>query len=137
MTPFSGVAAAMQVIELGAPLAMFVVPSIGSSAMSNCGAPGQPHPELFALENTGRVVLDPFADHDFAADVHQVEHPANRIAGRSVGFFFFATAKPGKRVERGRFRRADEIELNDPLDVVVILLWNPHPLRFANGRAQR
>src|SRR4030095_14562344 len=90
-----------------------------------------PHPELFAFENTGRIVLDPFADHDFAADVHQIEHPANRIAGRVVGFFFFTTTEPGKRVERGRFRRADEIELDNPLYVVVILLWNPHSLRFA------
>jgi hypothetical protein len=33
LTPSSGLAAAMQLIELGAPLEMFVVPSIGSMAM--------------------------------------------------------------------------------------------------------
>ena len=83
----------------------------------------QPHAELFAFENAGRVVLDPFADHDFAADVHEVEHPANRIAGRGVGLLFFAAPEPRKRIERGRFSGPDEIELDDALDVVVILLW--------------
>jgi hypothetical protein len=32
-TPSSGLAAAMQLIEFGAPLEIFVVPSIGSIAM--------------------------------------------------------------------------------------------------------
>ncbi len=91
----------------------------------------QPHPELFAFENTGRVVLDPFADHDFAADVHEVEHPADRVAGGVVGFFFFAAAEPGKGIERGGFRCADEIEFDDALDVVVVLLWDPHRVTFA------
>ena len=95
-TPFSGLAAAMQVIEFGAPLAMLVVPSIGSSAMSNCGAPGSHIPSCSPLKMPGRVVLDSFADHDFAADVHEIEHPADRVAGGGVGFFLFAAAEPGK-----------------------------------------
>ena len=52
----------------------------------------EPHPELLALENTWGVVLDPFADHDLAADVHKVEHPADRVAGGGIGFFLFAPA---------------------------------------------
>ena len=95
-TPSSGLAAAMQLIEFGAPFEMLVVPSIGSSAISNCGEPGQPRPELFAFENAGRVVLDSLADHDLAADVHEIEHPAHRIAGRRVGFFLFAAPEPGQ-----------------------------------------
>ena len=46
---------------------------------------GQPGAELFAFENSGRVVLDPFADHDFAADVHEIEHAAHRVAGGGIG----------------------------------------------------
>ena len=88
--------------------------------MSNCGAPGQPHAELFAFENSGRVILDPFADHDFAADVHKIEHPADRVAGGGVGFFFFAAAEPGEGVQRGGFGRPNEIEFDDALDVVVV-----------------
>ena len=120
-TPSSGLAAAMQLIEFGAPLEIFVVPSIGSIAMSNCGAPGQPRAELFAFENAGRVVLDSFADHDFAADVHEIEHAAHGVAGGRVGFFLVAAAEPGQGVEGGGFGRPHEIELNDALDVLVIL----------------
>ena len=59
-TSFSGLAAAMQLIEFGAPFEMLVVPSIGSIAMSNWGVPGQPRPELFAFKYPRGVVLDPF-----------------------------------------------------------------------------
>ena len=91
----------------------------------------EPRAELFAFENARCVVLDPFADHDLAADVHQVEHPANGIAGRRVGFFLFAAAEPVEGIERGGLRGPDEIEFDDPLDVVVILLWDPHSMRLA------
>ena len=47
---------------------------------------------MFAFENSRRVIFDPFADHDFAADVHEVEHAAHCVAGRRVGFFLFAAA---------------------------------------------
>ena len=40
LTPSSGLAAAIQLMEFGAPLEMLVVPSIGSIAMSNWGVPG-------------------------------------------------------------------------------------------------
>ena len=75
----------MQAIEFGVPFEMLVVPSIGSSAMSKSRRTRHPGPEMFAFENSRRVVLDPLADHDFAADVHQIEHPADRIARRRVG----------------------------------------------------
>ena len=94
--------------------------------MSNWRRTRQPGPELFAFENAGRVILDPLADHDLAADVHQIEHPAHRVAGRRVGFFLFAAAEPGKRIQRRRLGRAHEIELDDALDVVIILLAKFH-----------
>ena len=100
----------MQVIEFGAPLAMLVVPSIGSSAMSNCGAPGIHVPSCSPLKMPGASSLMPFADHDFAADVHEIEHPANRVAGGGIGGFLFAAAEPVEGVERGGFGGADEIE---------------------------
>jgi hypothetical protein len=107
----------MQLIEFGAPLEMLVVPSIGSMAMSNWN----PGAELFAFENARCLVLDSFADHDFAANVHQIEHAAHRVARSRVGCFLIAPTKPAQRVEGCRFRRAHKIELNDALDVMIML----------------
>ena len=52
--------------------------------------PGHPCAELFAFENAGRIILDPLADDDFAADVHKIEHAPHRIARGFVRFFLFA-----------------------------------------------
>ena len=57
---------------------------------------GNPCPELFALENAGRFVLDPFANDDFPADVHQIEHAAHGIARRRVGGFLVAAPEPAQ-----------------------------------------
>jgi len=48
------------------------------------------------LENSGRFVFDPFANHDFAADVHEVEHAAHRVAGGRVGCFLVAAPEPAE-----------------------------------------
>ena len=120
-TPSSGLAAAMQLIEFGAPLEMLVVPSIGSSAMSNGGEPGSQVPSCSPLKMPGRVVLDPFADHDLAADVHEIEHPAHRVAGRRIRLFLFAAPEPVQGIQRRRLGRAHEVEFNDALDVVIVL----------------
>jgi hypothetical protein len=51
---------------------------------------------LLAFKNARRVVLDPFTDDDLAADVHEIEHPAHRVARRLVRFFFFTAPEPGQ-----------------------------------------
>src|SRR5436309_1194490 len=49
----------MQLIELGAPLEILVVPSIGSIAISNCGAPGTQVPSCSPLKIPGASSLMP------------------------------------------------------------------------------
>src|SRR5205823_944923 len=82
-----------------------------------------PGAELFAFENARRFVLDSLTDHDFAADVHQIEHAAHRVAGSCVGCFLVAPTKPAQRIQCSRLGGANKIELNDSLDVPIILFW--------------
>ena len=89
------------------------------------GCAREPGAELLAFKNSGGVVFDSFADHHFTADVHQIEHAAHGIARRCVGGFLVAAPEPAQRIEGGRFGRAHEIELNDPLDVVIIYFRQP------------
>ena len=49
----------MQLIEFGAPFEMLVVPSIGSSAISNCGEPGIQVPSCSPLKIPGASSLIP------------------------------------------------------------------------------
>src|SRR5437879_2477106 len=49
----------MQLMEFGAPLEMLVVPSIGSMAMSNGGAPGTQVPSCSPLKIPGASSLMP------------------------------------------------------------------------------
>ena len=76
---------------------------------------------MLAFENAGRIVLDAFADDDFPADVDEVEHPADGVAGRLIGQLFLAAAEPLDGVEGSGFGGADEVELHHPLDIVVML----------------
>ena len=57
--PGAGLAAARQQMELGAPLAMLVVPSMGSSAMSNFTVPGRQVPRCSPLKMPGALSLMP------------------------------------------------------------------------------
>src|SRR5216117_34000 len=82
-----------------------------------------PGAELFAFENSGRVILDSLADHDFAADVHEIEHAAHRVAGSCVGCFLVAPTKPAQRIQCGSLGGANKVELDDALDVPIILFW--------------
>ena len=82
---------------------------------------GNPRPELFAFKNAGRFVLDSFADDDFAADVHQIEHAAHGVAGCRVGRFLVTASEPAQRIQCRGFRRAHKIQLDDSLDVLIIL----------------
>src|SRR5207244_6742936 len=84
-----------------------------------------PGAELFAFKNTGGFVFDSFADDDFAANVHQIEHTAHRIARRRIGRFFVAASEPSERIERSGFGGAHEIELNDAFDVVITYFRQP------------
>src|SRR5262249_31668965 len=82
---------------------------------------GIPRAELFAFENARRFILDSFTDHDFAADVYEIEHAAHRVASSRIGCFLIATTEPTKGIERRGFGRAHKIDLNDALDVLIIL----------------
>ena len=82
---------------------------------------GIPRAELFAFENARRFILDSLADHHFAADVHQIEHAADRIAGCRVGCFLVAAPEPAQRVQRCCFSCTHKIQLDDALNVVIIL----------------
>jgi hypothetical protein len=77
---------------------------------------------LFAFKNSGRVILDSFTDDDLTADIHEIEHAPNGVAGGGIGRFLVATSQPFQGIERGGFGRAQEIDLDDALDVVIILL---------------
>src|SRR5262249_34701267 len=55
---------------------------------------GIPGAELFAFENPRRVILDSLADHHFTADVHQIEHAADSVAGCGVSRFLVAPSEP-------------------------------------------
>ena len=81
---------------------------------------GNPCSKLFTFENTGCFVLDSFANDDFAADVHEIEHAAHGVAGRCVGGFLVAAPEPSERIQGSGFRRAHKIQLDDSLDVLVI-----------------
>src|ERR1043166_3892493 len=51
---------------------------------------GIPGAELFSFENARRFVLHPFADHDFAADVYELDHAAYRVARAPLSRFLLA-----------------------------------------------
>ena len=55
---------------------------------------GNPRPEMFAFKNAGRFVLDAFANDDFAANIHEIEHAAHGVAGRRIGRFLVAAPEP-------------------------------------------
>src|SRR5205823_3472052 len=82
----------------------------------------QPGAELFAFKNPRRIIFDSFTDDHLATDVHEIEHAANGVAGGGIGRFLIAPTKPFQGVERRGFGRAQEIDLDDTLDVVIILL---------------
>ena len=107
----------MQLMAFGRPRPTFVVPSTGSRAISNRGASAAPGADAFALEQPRRLVLDALADDDFAANIHQIEHAANRIAGRGIGGFLIPLADPLHAIEGGNFRGAKKIELVQALNV--------------------
>src|SRR4029077_1892730 len=81
-----------------------------------------PRAEVFAFENTGRVILDSFADHDFAADLHEIEHAADSVARCRIRCFLVAASEPPQRVQRCCFSCTHKIQLDDALDVLIILL---------------
>jgi hypothetical protein len=81
---------------------------------------------VFSLKDSRGVILDPFADHHFSANVHEVEHPADRIAGRCVGLLLFAASDPRQGVQSGCLSCPQEIDLDDAFVVFVRLLMRAH-----------
>src|SRR5439155_1553543 len=81
---------------------------------------GNPCPKLLAFENSRGFVLHSFADHDFAADVHQVEHSAHRVACGSIGCFLVAPTEPAQRIERRSFCRAKK-KLESVAEIVSLI----------------
>ena len=79
----------------GMPLAVSVVPSSGSTAMSTCG--GSPLPMLLAVVEHRRLVLLALADDDDAVHLDGVEHVAHGVDGGLVGGDLVAAADPARR----------------------------------------
>ena len=74
------------------PLAVSVVPSMGSTATSHSGP--LPSPTLLAVEEHGRVVLLALADDDDAVHRHRGDQGAHRLDGCPVGAVLVAAADP-------------------------------------------
>src|SRR5207248_10536576 len=77
---------------------------------------------LFPFENSWRVILDSFTDDDLTGYIHEIERAPNGVAGGRIGGLLVAPAKRFQGVERGGFGGAQEIDLDDALDIVIILL---------------
>ena len=79
-----------------------------------------PTPKLVTHEDPWSVVLDPLPDDDLAADLDQVEHPVDRVAGGGVGRLLVTASHPLHGVQRGVLGGANELELNHPLGVLAV-----------------
>jgi len=79
--------------------------------------PRPPHAEPLPLEDPRRLILDPLADDHLAANVGDVEHAADGVAGGRVRRFLVPLPHPPHAVQRGNLRRAEEVELDEALDV--------------------
>ena len=93
-------AIAITASALAPPLAVIVVPSSGSSAMS-IGGP-LPGADLFADIEHRRLVALALADHDGAVDRQAVQRLAHRIDGGLIGGLLVAAAHQARGRERRR-----------------------------------
>ena len=80
---------------------------------------GRPGAEFVADEDARGVVLDAFADHALAADVHVFEHAEDGAAGGIVGGFFGVATEPREAGEGGVLGGADEFKLQGTLGVAL------------------
>ena len=69
------------------------------------------------LKNPRSIILDALTDDHFAANIHQIEHPPDRVARGSVSFFFFTSADPRQRVQSRRFGGPNKVKLDDSFQV--------------------
>src|SRR5580704_14800651 len=88
--------------------------------------PRHPGTKTFPFENPRSIILDPLSDDHFAANIHQIKHASDRVAGGSVSLFFFASAYPGQRVQSCRFSGPNKVKLDDPFQVFIRLLLSAH-----------
>ena len=89
------------------PLAISVVPSIGSTATSQPRALAVA--DLLAVEQHGRLVLLALADHDDAAHRDGADELAHRVDGRAVAAVLVAAPDPAAGGHRGRLGDPDEL----------------------------
>ena len=74
----------------------------------------EPVPE----EDPGGIVLDALPDDDLSADVNQVEHPVDGVAGGGIGGLLVAPSHPVHRMEGRVLGGADELEFDHPLQIL-------------------
>ena len=99
-------------MAFGIPLAVSVVPSSGSTAMSTSSpSPSLAwRPDLLADVEHRRLVHLALADHHRAADVDGVEGQAHRLHGGAVGGVLVALAHPEARGERCGLRHPHQLQ---------------------------
>ena len=116
---------AMQEIALGPPLAVIVVPSSGSRAMSTLGP--LPGADLLADVEHRRLVALALADHDRAVDVEHVERLAHGVDRGLVGRLLVAAAHQPGAGEGGRLGDPDAVQRQVAV-LALILAHAPPPL---------
>src|SRR5439155_1150851 len=61
-------------------------------------AAGRPGPKMFSFEYAGSIIFNSFADNHLSTNVHQIEHPANRVTCSSIRLLFLSSPNPWKRI---------------------------------------
>ena len=90
------------------PLAISVVPSIGSTATSHSGP--LPVADLLAVVEHGRLVLLALADDDDALHAHRADQRAHGVDRRAVAAVLVAAAHPAAGGHGGRLGHPDQLE---------------------------
>ena len=98
----------MTAIALGMPLAISVVPSIGSTATSHSGP--LPVADLLAVVEHRRLVLLALADDDDAAHADGADQRAHGVDGGAVAAVLVAAADPAAGGHGGGLGDADQLE---------------------------
>ena len=101
-------ATAMTEMALGMPLAVSVVPSIGSTATSTSRPAAVAH--VLAVEQHRGVVLLALADDDDAVHADRGDHGSHRLDGGAVGLVLLTPAHPATTRHRGGLGDAHELE---------------------------
>ena len=82
------------------------------------GGLGSPFAESISKKNTWGVILNPFADDHFTADIDEIEDSLNGIAGGGIGGVLISLANKAHGVERRILRRANKFKFYSPFWII-------------------